>query len=73
MGRSRHSKKDVEKALRIAEAAGFAVTSSASGHRWGVIDCGHGCTHSVWSTPRNPVNHAKQLIRTVERCEHKET
>ena len=72
MGRSRHGKKDVEKALQVAEAAGFSVTMS-SGHRWGVIECGHGCEHSVWSTPKNPGNHAKQLIRTVERCEHKET
>lgn len=26
----------------------------------------------VWSTPRNPQNHAKQLRREVDRCPHKE-
>jgi hypothetical protein len=25
----------------------------------------------VWSTPRNPQNHAKQLRREIDRCPHK--
>jgi hypothetical protein len=29
-----------------------------------------GCSISIWSTPRNPANHAKQIRRAVTRCEH---
>jgi hypothetical protein len=27
---------------------------------------------SIWSTPRNPGNHAKQIARAVKRCPHDE-
>ena len=27
---------------------------------------------SIWSTPRNPVNHANQIIRKVNQCTHEE-
>ena len=29
-----------------------------------------GCQASIWSTPRNPGNHAKQLLGAVRRCPH---
>lgn len=70
MARTRHSKKDIEKALKAVEAAGWTVTPTASGHRWGVAACGRGCTISIWSTPRSPQNHAKRLTRAVANCEH---
>ena len=47
------------------------------GHAWGKIycpnndnecRCGEFCISSVWSTPRNPVNHAKQIKRVVDNC-----
>jgi len=74
MPRRRHPKKDVEAALKEAEAAGWEVIPTASGHRWGVMRCSEtsreGCQVSVWSTPRNPGDHARQLRRAIERCPH---
>jgi len=70
MPRGRHPKKDVEAALRFAEANGWTVMSTASGHRWGKAECGDGCSLSIWSTPKNPQNHAKQVQRAVARCPH---
>lgn len=68
--RSRHTKKEVEQALRHAEELGWDVEPSERGHRWGVMTCGQGCTIGIWSTPKNPGNFAKQLRRAVARCEH---
>ena len=66
--------KDVEAALVELEEAGWTVTPTSSGHRWGVARCGEasrsGCQVSIWSTPRSPGNHAQQLRRTLERCPH---
>ena len=66
--------KDVEDALRDVEAAGWVVTTTTSGHRWGVMRCGEasrsGCQMSIWSTPRNAGIHARQLRRFIERCPH---
>jgi len=68
--RARHSEKDVEQALRFAEANGWIVRPTASGHRWGEMTCGHvgpdPCRISIWSTPKTA-----GTTRTVcdERCE----
>ena len=74
MARARHPKKDVEAALAEAEAAGWRITPTSSGHRWGIMDCGEEkqvrCQASIWSTPRNPADHAKQLRRLIGRCPH---
>jgi hypothetical protein len=74
MARARHPKKDVEKALGEAEERGWTVTPTTSGHRWGVMRCGEtsrsGCQVSIWSTPRSPGNHARQIGRAVDRCPH---
>lgn len=70
--RGRHPKKDIERALKDAEAEGWRVERTASGHRWGVARCGSGCSVSVWSTPKNPVNHAKAIARAVKRCPHED-
>lgn len=62
MPRPIHSKKEVEDALR---------------HAWGRIycpynddecRCGEFCITSVWSTPKNPGNHARALRRVVDNC-----
>jgi hypothetical protein len=29
-----------------------------------------GCSMSVWSTPKNAENHAKQIMRRVDACPH---
>jgi hypothetical protein len=74
MPRARHPKKDVEAALAELEDAGWTVTSTASGHRWGVARCAEssrsGCQISIWSTPRSPENHARQIRRVLDRCNH---
>ena len=58
MARAKHPKKEVETALRDAESAGWTVTPTQSGHRWGVMRCGmegpSGCQISIWSTPATP-------------------
>lgn len=69
--RARHPKPDVERVLRTAEAAGRTVTPTSAGHRWGVAACPSDCQPiSIWSTPKNPGNHAKDITRRVERCPH---
>jgi hypothetical protein len=30
--------------------------------------CGEFCIASIWSTPKNPGNHARQLRRVVDNC-----
>ncbi|WP_287813734.1 hypothetical protein [Pseudomonas sp.] len=76
MSRSRHLKKEVEDALRYAESRGWRIHESG-GHCWGKIycpyndaecRCGEFCIVSVWCTPKNPTNHARQLIRVVDNC-----
>lgn len=77
MSRGRHPKKEVEEALAELEASGdWIVTETAGrGHWWGVAKCvfGHGpCQISIWSTPRSPGNHAKQILRVATRCSNGE-
>lgn len=76
MKRSHHPNKEIEQALRIAEVHGWRVEQGGS-HAWGKIycpyndsecRCGEFCISSVWSTPRNPVNHARALLRVVMKC-----
>jgi hypothetical protein len=71
-GRSRHPKKDVEAALRIAEEAGWTVAEIHRGHRWGVARCSAG-EHAVslWSTPRDPATLGKRIREQVARCKHR--
>lgn len=76
MARSSHPKKDVEEALKHAEDNGWRVEQGGS-HAWGKIycpynddecRCGEFCITSVWSTPKNPGNHARALRRVVDNC-----
>lgn len=71
MSRSRHPNKEIEKALQYAEKLNWRV-EKRTGHAWGMIFCPEGhADHKmcVWSTPKNPQNHAKQIIRFVNKCE----
>ncbi len=76
MARPSHPKKEVEEALRHAEGQGWRVEVGGS-HAWGRIycpyndeecRCGEFCITSVWSTPKNPGNHARALRRVVDNC-----
>ncbi len=77
MTRGTHSKKEVEEALAYAESFGWRVKGGGKGHAWGKMycpyndaecRCGEFCITSVWSTPKNPGNHARLLKRVVENC-----
>lgn len=73
MARSRHPSKDVEDAVAYAEAHGWEVVRAGS-HAWGILRCPRrardGHQRSVWSTPRNPVAHARDIRRAVDACGH---
>ena len=75
MARARHPNKEIEAAIQHAEASGWTVTVGGA-HAWGFLWCSHsgrdGCRRPVWSTPRNPEAHARDLIRSVNRCPHQE-
>jgi hypothetical protein len=70
--RPKHPKKEVEAAVKFAEAEGW--TFRKMGH-WGRLFCPHadrdGCAQQVNGTPANAGNHAKQIMRAVDRCPHK--
>ncbi|HXQ50415.1 MAG TPA: hypothetical protein VN802_04915 [Stellaceae bacterium] len=74
----KHPERVIEEAVRHAEALGWAWRKGG-GHAWGIIRCpwndracrnGTFCQASIWSTPRNPTNHARHLERVVDKCIH---
>jgi hypothetical protein len=76
MKRSRHPKNEIEKAIRYAEDHGWRIEVGGS-HAWGRMycpyndpecRCGEFCITSIWSTPQNVMNHARQLKRIVDNC-----
>ena len=76
MARTRHPKKEVEDALKYAVENGWRVSVGGS-HAWGKMvcpyndsecRCGAFCISSIWSTPKNPGNHARQIRRVVDNC-----
>lgn len=76
MARKAHPKQDVERAIQHAESKGWRVEVGGS-HAWGKLycpyndgecRCGLFCIASVWSTPRNAVSHARDLMRVVDHC-----
>ncbi len=76
MTRKKHPNKDIENALKYAEAQGWLVETGGS-HAWGQMKCpyndkecrcGEFCRASIWSTPKSPTNHARQIRRVVDNC-----
>lgn len=77
MTRNKHPDKNIEKALKHAEDHDWRVEKS-DGHPWGQMYCpynnascsssGEWCRMSIWSTPKNPKNHARQLEKRVNKC-----
>ena len=76
MARKKHPRKEIEQALIHAEEQGWSV-SPGGGHAWGKMycpykdqdcRCGEFCIASIWSTPKSPENHAKQIRRIVDNC-----
>lgn len=74
MSRPRHPNKHIESAVQYSEMLGWRVVLS-SGHAWGHLLCPwsnrEGCLISVWSTPRVPENHARQIRSRVDACAHR--
>ena len=73
---AKHPNKDVESAVAHAEAEGWRIDIGGA-HAWGKMYCPYNdeecrcgilCITSIWSTPKNPGNFAKQLRRVVDNC-----
>ena len=73
MSRARHPNKHIEQAIQYAESLSWRVELSL-GHAWGRLLCPRstreGCIVAVWSTPRNPENHARHIRREIDMCPH---
>jgi len=76
MPRRPHPNPDVEAAICHAESHGWRIKVGGS-HAWGrmfcpynddACRCGEFCIASIWSTPRNPASHGKQIRRVVDNC-----
>lgn len=76
MARKPHPKPEVEMAIRHAEENGWTIKEGGS-HAWGrmycpyndaTCRCGEFCIASIWSTPKNPGAHGRQLRRVVDHC-----
>ena len=78
MARAPHPNEDIEQALQYAESKGWRVEKSGkSAHCWGLLKCptnnhcrgGIYCIKSIWSTPKNPSAHGREITRVVDKCE----
>ena len=65
-----HPDDDVDRAIQEAREAGWTFERRGGrGHAWGVLrSAGGESSVYVWSTPRNPANHARQIRRAVIRA-----
>ena len=75
--RLRHPKKSIEAALQYAESKGWRIEKAGkSAHAWGRAFCPDmnrgSCQLSIWSTPHNDENHARQIRKRVDSCPHYE-
>ena len=78
----KHPDKNINDAVNYAVKNGWEVVEAgSSSHAWARLKCpyndpecrgGKFCLNSVWSTPKNPQNHAKQIRRIVDRCINKD-
>lgn len=69
--KDRHPDKDIRKAIKDAEHAGWkADRSKGAGHRWGTLSCGSGCAVALAGTPRRPADIAKRIREAVKKCDH---
>jgi hypothetical protein len=71
--RPRHTNKHIEAAVQHAESLGWRLVKG-QGHAWGTLYCPlasrEGCKIRIYSTPRNPEGHARQISRDVDSCAH---
>lgn len=72
---AKHPNKHIREALLYAQRRGWRfVKAGGHAHVWGELYCPlasrEGCIVRVYSTPRNPENHAKRIRSEVEKCPH---
>jgi hypothetical protein len=71
-----HPNRHIREAIEFALSHGWTLVKSAPrAHAWGRILCPFGgrggCIRSIYSTPRVPEDHAKDIKRAVLRCPHR--
>ncbi|MDK4689693.1 hypothetical protein [Kingella negevensis] len=69
---NKHPNKHIRAAIEFALQHGWEVVDSGkSAHAFCRLRCLKGHREhqmSIWSTPKSPENHAKQIIRKVKEC-----
>ncbi|MYK40526.1 MAG: hypothetical protein F4049_09950 [Gemmatimonadetes bacterium] len=70
-----HPNKHIRAAIAYALDHGWTVRRAGPrAHTWGRLYCAlrdrTGCARAVYSTPKNPEDHAKDIRRAVDRCPH---
>jgi hypothetical protein len=67
-----HPNKHIREALKYAKEQGWTVKKAGPrAHAWGITyrSFGHReCWMSIYSAPKNPEGHARDIRRTVDRC-----
>lgn len=68
----KHPNKHIREAIKLAIANGWEmVDTGKSAHAFCRLRCVAGHTEhqmSIWSTPKHPENHAKQILHKVQQC-----
>jgi hypothetical protein len=76
VSKRRHPNKEIDAAIAYAAAKNWTVLE-ATGHAWGIMRCpfndrtcrdGIFCQTSIWSTPRSPESHARNIRKAVDNC-----
>ena len=70
-----HPNKHIRGAIEYALNHGWTLQKArARAHIWGRLYCPQhdrdGCARAVYSTPKNPEDHAKDIRRSADRCPH---
>lgn len=72
----KHPNKEIREAVEYAIKKGWIIEKS-KGHAWGIMycpynddncRCGQHCITSIWTTPKNPSNFARQIKRIIRNC-----
>ncbi|MFC5824896.1 hypothetical protein [Nonomuraea insulae] len=68
VSRGRHQHNEINAAIkRIRKIDSLLVVESHNGHRWGWVECVCATTrYKIWCTPRNPGDHANDILRWVD-------
>lgn len=70
-----HPNKHIREAIKYAQGKGWRLQKAGPrAHIWGQLFCQHarrgGCIVRIFSTPRNPENHARRIREAVDDCPH---